>query len=632
MGIPRLLHNLEPYATPVVLGAPAKPAQQAKEQGKPAKRVVIDGPGLAYHAYHRAVGRRQRARNALEAMPPYAEVCDVALEFVDALEAAGLEIAAIFFDGLLPAAKRDTRLKRLDAYLKQLIEFHGSHSAGSAVAPQRVSAEDDIFAARPLSVKMRALPALPFLVPAVIERLQRSRHGSVTRVVAAEADAFCAAAVKRDGGWLLTSDSDLLVHDLGPAGAVVLFRDINRILLPGRAQLKAVEYCPARIAQTLGLPTLAPLAFALLQDPFRSVKECVRVAKGLDAANPFYQKFLEEYVALDTLVAEAPPQPATALPSLLGSLDPRISEYIHQALPSLSPSPTDCNIYLPFLIDDPTRASAWRPASPLRHLAYSLLAHLTPHPEPQTIREFERRGPRVASADVELLEPAEAAEACRALVAALARGSDNDDGDGGRGQATRCLPRWRAIAAFWLADALAAGGERVPSREELAAVAAPLQRGVGAGAGGWASVHRRAQWEGVAYSLRMLRQCVGVVLAVAGDGGVGGGKEEEEIWSGVRAVQEALAGLPGVVDMWDAGGEGEEEEQQQQQKELVRAFPSAVHEAAEAEAAAFTAAEAKRRRKKRKRGGGGGGDASSAATRQQKAAPSNNMYSLLGES
>lgn len=71
MGIPRLITYLEPYATPAELSG-----------GK----VIVDGPGLAYHIYHRLLATKPRADNAIYAAPTYAELGHSTVMFLDELQ------------------------------------------------------------------------------------------------------------------------------------------------------------------------------------------------------------------------------------------------------------------------------------------------------------------------------------------------------------------------------------------------------------------------------------------------------------------------------------------------------------------------------------------------------------------
>jgi len=78
MGIPHLLNHLRSYASPFALPSDEKVANEST--------AIIDGPGLAYHAYHRALSRRTNARNALEAAPSYDELGHIAVAWLKTLE------------------------------------------------------------------------------------------------------------------------------------------------------------------------------------------------------------------------------------------------------------------------------------------------------------------------------------------------------------------------------------------------------------------------------------------------------------------------------------------------------------------------------------------------------------------
>ncbi len=176
--------------------------------------------------------------------------------------------AAIFFDGRLPGHKRATRLDRMYKTSKQLHSYFLSQPRG---IPAWTDAEGEPTTPASLFGVTTAAGAhgkgsswIPaFAVPAVIEALRQSdAYGEATRLVPGEADPHCARLVRLmlpPGGLVLTSDSDLLAADLGPAGAVVFLRDVTLAAGDGVGgesgqHLVAMEYCPARIASRLGLP------------------------------------------------------------------------------------------------------------------------------------------------------------------------------------------------------------------------------------------------------------------------------------------------------------------------------------------------------------------------------------------
>lgn len=84
MGIPQLLNRLHSHASSFVLPSDEKSTNEST--------AIIDGPGLAYHAYHRALTRRTHARNALEAAPSYTELGHITVAWLRALEQHGLRM------------------------------------------------------------------------------------------------------------------------------------------------------------------------------------------------------------------------------------------------------------------------------------------------------------------------------------------------------------------------------------------------------------------------------------------------------------------------------------------------------------------------------------------------------------
>ena len=75
MGIPRLITYLEPYAT------------SAELRGC---RVIVDGPGLAYHIFYRLVASKSSADNAILHAPSYRELGESAICFLDELQRCGV--------------------------------------------------------------------------------------------------------------------------------------------------------------------------------------------------------------------------------------------------------------------------------------------------------------------------------------------------------------------------------------------------------------------------------------------------------------------------------------------------------------------------------------------------------------
>lgn len=238
MGIPKLATLITPYASRISFSSSGEnfkglPNHQIRDEhgSRPVEQTaIIDGPALSYHAYGRAVASRNNASNALDALPVYDEVNKVLLECLSALEQHGFKIVAIFFDGVLPSSKEPTRFERLNSYRKQLEKFRSLNPSLIAdPGTNRRLVPKSSFSFSSVPEKLTGLPALPFLVPAVIEALGKSRFRDQTRVVPAEADVYCANHANLNGGTIFTSDSDLLVYDMAENTSVVLFKDIELI-------------------------------------------------------------------------------------------------------------------------------------------------------------------------------------------------------------------------------------------------------------------------------------------------------------------------------------------------------------------------------------------------------------------
>ena len=127
---------------------------------------------------------------------------------------------AIYFDGYLPASKSDVRLGRV----VESSTASNNYFLFTKIGIGRGSDDRPPFLRR----KHSRIPIPAFAVPAILEALRSSkRYGHLTHLVPGEADEFCASHVSREGGALLTSDSDLLLYDLGQTGSVVFFNDIE---------------------------------------------------------------------------------------------------------------------------------------------------------------------------------------------------------------------------------------------------------------------------------------------------------------------------------------------------------------------------------------------------------------------
>jgi hypothetical protein len=321
--------------------------------------------------------------------------------------------AAIYFDGFLPASKLAERYLRTIRASKQLQLYHAANSkAVPSPSTSEVGWEDlPLLDARSAtSNHHRMLPSPGFLVPAVIEALAASeRYASVVHVVPGEADEYCAHHVRRcsTGGTVLTADSDLLLYDLGPLGAVMWLGDLElRQEAGGRAQILAPSFSPSSIERRLSLPMVNGLirfAFEGLHAPARSVQSLVAMTNLEGSASnpgePDFEQFAERYREAHVVMADPVAVPQRAADASIRMLDTRISELVQQCninhpefpLRDLqSPgSVHSVQMFLPLLLDDPTRSSAWDSSQAIRKLSYFILQEATSL-APLAVREIKR--------------------------------------------------------------------------------------------------------------------------------------------------------------------------------------------------------------------------------------------------
>lgn len=382
------------------------------------------------------------------------------------------------------------------------------------------------------------IPALPFLVPAVIARLQsHPKYGSITIVQPGEADLYCARYVKEHGGIVLTGDSDLLVHDLGMDGSVAFLKDLSLGHNMNRRVLSCPLYNIGDIVKRLELPEshgIRSLAYELVQDRHESFLNILRSAKSLERIkrNPAsYKEFEREYLALPpdvhpiTSTSTSPASPKSSesngiLKSRLRSLDPRISEYVLQfpsiasiaQRPSITPLTSEpLNVFMPFLIDSPTKTSAWEPSTGIRQLAYGLMNLLQPSDQcVESVLEHRRQQSKDSRGREWALPTPEQIEASCQELGDLLAWIKTELG-------IRDREIWRVMA--WHQEAAYAAEN---SKASLGSVVLGLAAGSAGGGGGkgrltWDSLHFSAIMQASYYSFRMLKQILGVVKAAKPD-------------------------------------------------------------------------------------------------------------------
>ncbi|KAM3466234.1 hypothetical protein MY5147_000769 [Beauveria neobassiana] len=364
MGIPHLISTLEPYVHHVAL----------KDVD-----VVVDGPGLAHHILH--VCRINGVDH-----PSYKLLGATAAAWLDNLASQNTVIKTIYFDGYLPKSKLPIRMQRAVKSTTQLSSFRGYNIRGCprchVTEPVASASIDEFRNGRP---ETKPLEAPSFLVPAVIEALLCSqKYKSIVEIVPGEADGYCAKAAAEVGGIVITSDSDLLVHDLG-TGSVALLRDIYR---GDDGVVRAAVYRPREILRTLGLSDPSDIyrfAYERSCSAHTTTATLVRACSEPAKDEKGYEEFCAQYREGERAVI---PKLNSGDSLALEGLDPRWSELLLQMSPSET---TDTfRMFLPVLIDNSEKGTAWENSRYIRQLAYSLMRNMLLPGINGPVHEFRR--------------------------------------------------------------------------------------------------------------------------------------------------------------------------------------------------------------------------------------------------
>ncbi|KUJ14179.1 uncharacterized protein LY89DRAFT_784171 [Mollisia scopiformis] len=503
MGVRHLIAYLQPYATVVSLAGAS---------------IVVDGPAFAHHVYYLCLRATPHARNGFEAAPSYPVLVKTALSWLDRLRNVAV-INKIYFDGFLPARKFNTRLQRLIDQTRRLTQFHYNTPAPCRAAYPQVENElYNLFDSSSPGLHITSLPPIPFLVPAILEVIQKSaEYGPITTVVPGEADLWCAEYVKQHGGLVLTGDSDLLVHDLGPDGSVSFLTDIRPLPESPNAGLCSPVYRLASIRDRLVLPKpngIQSLAFEMVMDPDISFPNLLKQAQASDAISNYpkrFAEFIEEYSqSIPTLSQNIGDSTTQAV---LQKLDPRISEGALQ-FPWIAKRHGDkplspIHTFLPFLLDCPIRTSAWECSTPVRQLAYGILNLIACKDEKiPSIFEHRKQMDKSGGRELELPDFSSISEACDSTLSLLS-------------ELRSSLPRLGA-RQIWIAFAIHLHTQWSIANDKSSLTTLFMQQFVQLKdhetweSFSWEAIQFFSELQASLYSCRILKQILGLVIAHGG--------------------------------------------------------------------------------------------------------------------
>ncbi|KAI1740148.1 hypothetical protein F4680DRAFT_121577 [Xylaria scruposa] len=483
--------------------------------------VVIDGPALVYQILDGCM-RQRPATNGFICHPCYSTLGRMVIGWLEELRQHNVTVRNIYFDGYLPPSKWQVRRERLLRQSQTMKDLLASHPHGSSRLPEdafeTIKSEISLTQSIGHSSHSSWLPKPPFLVPAVIEILKSCRTwGPLVKVVSGEADMFCAEDIRRHGGVLLTGDSDLLITDLGPDGTVSFFTDVVAADRSDKSQgLMARKFSLHAINDALGLSNVGGLprvAFEKVNSRTNFSEALKRVKNSNNNDNlesSEYHAFKQEYSMKEYLPMDHPVQ------EILSILDPRISEVIIQTLllddngtvldgssGEKSRGPETLAMFLPIMIENRNRKSAWSMSEVVRQLAYGAMQTFAARNSPVVIeyRVLEASN-SLMGRQIDVLGPEETLEQCSLLAETL---------DQLAGHLPGTDMQWLAFAIYQ--DVMWSTSEQ---RSPLSA--SLINKGKNPfndeDEYSWDLIHFAAQVQASLYSLRMAKQVLDVVVSL----------------------------------------------------------------------------------------------------------------------
>ncbi|XXG94829.1 hypothetical protein Hte_001088 [Hypoxylon texense] len=483
--------------------------------------VVIDGPALV-HRISDACMRQRPFESGFVCHPPYSLLGRMVIGWLDELKNHNVTVRRIYFDGYLPPSKWDVRRERLLAQSLNMKALVSSEHAGSPRTPDNAFGDlrrADMNLTRQASRSSTdKLPKPPFMVPAVLEALRNSLEWrDLVIVVPGEADMFCAQDVRENGGTLLTSDSDLLIQDLGPNGSVSFLWDV----IPADPASKELGMMACKISlndvnSQLGLTNIGGLPRVAFEKQkgnmgFNTALQKARDCREDTLNSSEYRDFMVELELKEYVPSDHP------VLNILSGLDPRISEIVIQALllekrPVSTASdtkalrgPETLSIFLPIVVENRNRRSAWTASMNVRQIAYSVLQCLTPQKSSAVI-EYRTLDPSttLTGRQVEIPSPEETTNDCAQLTTIL-------------GTLAERLPspdmQWLAFAVYQ--DVEWSTSEQRPPLSAALIYEATSQPEDTEGYS-WDLIHFTAQFQACLYSLRIGKQILDTVLFLDG--------------------------------------------------------------------------------------------------------------------
>jgi hypothetical protein len=407
---------------------------------------------------------------------------------------------AILFDGALPETKEAERIARIARYNRQINGLRSTFPSTPCPIPSSLGSA-----------------SYSFLAPALREALANSEYASITRNVPGEADDWCALqATEGSASIIFSDDTDLLLYDYPQEFRLLFYRDAE--LWP---EPKFKGYSPSAICEGLGLSSLTSFAYCLTQDPHGPESKLIGEAKCVDTTSQAYLDFIKRYKVAPTATYTFP---SDLTVSSLQNVDVRISEFIYQGLHSK----VETIVYLPFLVEDQHRASAWVHGQDLRAVSYSIFTA-----DRSRVQEHRRKAQKVSMQEIELYPPQELIAMTQTYARSISAWVE--------WTAERDVPHSLIWPLFAIGIVLPELNSPPPLALWLRVLNADFDNT-------WGFVHLTAGLHAALYSLRFLKQCIEVWLSLHTD-------ESSSLLPIARQIRTDLQSMGPITDLFLVPGQ-----------------------------------------------------------------------------
>ena len=302
----------------------------------------------------------------------------------------------------------------------------------------------------------------------------------------------CARAAATHKVSILTNDSDLAIYSLKVGSRILWLHSLDFDVAESHTSLITVSALdPNAVAARLGLISLTDFGFERKQDSSATTGAVLERAKQVSpsrSGDPEYIRFCNEY--------RISAYHHVNLLFDLAGLDPRTAEFAVQAATSKEPP----YVYMPMLLEDPTRDASWSYGADFRRLAYSILARPANSGVPEVVEHF-RKGQRVVASTMALMTSHEVSGAVTLVCEKLDHVTPAKTAD-------EAVMSWYCLAMEMLK------AEKAELGKDLSILAVYSSYGTGKDAKDayfWDCMHIHASLHAILYSLRMLKQIIALI-------------------------------------------------------------------------------------------------------------------------